>query len=98
MAENKHTPEPWFVEKRSQWGVLAHELPRGGARRRIAVCGSPRAYADSVLDGEDEANARLIAAAPEMLAALQDIVKRNEIQNWFNTDKARAAIAKALEN
>lgn len=41
------------------------------------------------------ANARLIAAAPEMLEALEEIVKRNEIQNWFNLDLARTAIAKA---
>lgn len=46
-------------------------------------------------DDEAKANARLIAAAPEMLDALLDIVRRNEIQNWFNVDKARAAIAKA---
>jgi len=39
--------------------------------------------------------ARIFAAAPDMLAALQDIVKRNEIQHWFNLDLARAAIAKA---
>lgn len=41
------------------------------------------------------ADARLIAAAPDMLAALKDIVDRNEIQHWFNVDNALAAIAKA---
>ncbi len=41
------------------------------------------------------ANAALIAAAPDLLAALEEIVARNEIQHWFNLDQARAAIAKA---
>lgn len=36
-------------------------------------------------------------AAPDMLAALQEIIARNEIQHWFNLDQARAAVAKATE-
>jgi hypothetical protein len=42
-----------------------------------------------------DADARLIAAAPDLLEALKEIVQRNEIQHWFNLDQARAAIAKA---
>jgi hypothetical protein len=37
-------------------------------------------------------------AAPTLLAALQEIVQRNEIQNWFNLDQARAAINEAKGN
>jgi hypothetical protein len=36
------------------------------------------------------------AAAADMLAALQEIIERNEIQHWFNLDQARAAVAKAI--
>jgi hypothetical protein len=48
-------------------------------------------YADSL---NDDARA-LSASNAQMLEALKDIVKRNEIQHWFNLDLARAAIAKA---
>lgn len=37
------------------------------------------------------------AIIAELLAALEEIVARNEIQHWFNLDQARAAIAKAKE-
>ena len=43
----------------------------------------------------NEADYRLVAAAPELLAALEEIIARNEIQHWFNLDQARAAVAKA---
>jgi hypothetical protein len=45
---------------------------------------------------EEEANGKLIAAAPDLLAALQEIIARNEIQHWFNLDQAKAAVAKAI--
>jgi hypothetical protein len=35
------------------------------------------------------------SAAAELLAALCEIVKRNEIQHWFNLDQAKAAIEHA---
>jgi hypothetical protein len=47
------------------------------------------------VDFDNPATAQLLAAAPEMLAALEDIAARNEIQHWFNLDKARAAIKQA---
>ena len=42
-----------------------------------------------------ELSSNLIGAASDLLAALEDIVQRNEIQHWFNLDQARAAIARA---
>ena len=44
-------------------------------------------------DKESEANAQLIAAAPELLEALQDLQARTCI--YVNTSKAKAAINKA---
>ncbi len=51
--------------------------------------------ARDLLDAEREANARLIAAAPELLEALQDMVSdRNELSE-ATVRFAKAAIAKA---
>lgn len=47
---------------------------------------------------ERDANARLIAAAPELLQALQDllVLAENGVESWRSEwDQARAAIAKA---
>jgi hypothetical protein len=50
---------------------------------------------------EDDANARLIVAAPDLLAALQDIIEYSKGGTWSPGDRANAlrrgeaAIAKA---
>jgi hypothetical protein len=80
-----HTPGPW---KKSKYGELKN--PEG---QQVMVWGCGIAH--SMRTSETEANARLIAAAPDLLEALKEIVQRNEIQHWFNLDQARAAIAKA---
>ena len=63
---------------------------------RIEVHTTPaRAYAFS---RSDEANARLIAAAPDLLAALEELCEDKYLADPINADRmrsARAAIAKA---
>jgi hypothetical protein len=58
--------------------------------------GDPVAHVQANGAAEEEANARLIAAAPELLDALQNLVgsfeKHRPKEYW---DAARAAIAKA---
>lgn len=68
MTESKHTPGPWTLE---DW---PHELECMGARLGArAVAGADRISPAVVWGGirESEANARLIAAAPDLLAALK---------------------------
>ena len=90
---NNHTQGPWTVD-----GAVATEnldvLGEGG---RVAMLDCDDIDADTL-----EANARLIAAAPELLTALQDIV--DAYQNHFDAmpvawqtydNIARAAITKA---
>jgi hypothetical protein len=81
---SKHTPGPWVQRK----GEL-----KGSDGNNVCVWGLGLAHCSR--DAVAEANARLIAAAPDLLEALKEIVQRNEIQHWFNLDQARAAIAKA---
>lgn len=95
--KTKHTPGPWIAKEfAGNWNVTTTEKPR-----THNVC--------KVSDLDDtEANARLIAAAPELLEALRSclewmeftIPKLNETNthrmNWGGPiSKARAAISKA---
>ena len=63
MSESKHTPGKWEV----------FHLSDGGINNLVGI--PDRALAMAVVSesvGEAEANARLIAAAPEMLALLKE--------------------------
>ena len=58
------------------------------------VCESPMSYIGSMANWE--ANAKLIAAAPELLEALQEVIKISD-RNHIAWDKAKEAIKKAIE-
>jgi hypothetical protein len=79
----------------------ANPVITGGPLRLIKCAGVVVAFLPAWLDDEKEeakANARLIAAAPDLLEALQLIVQWDE-SGFAQTDeqmsKARAAISKA---
>ena len=83
-----HTPGPWKTEALSYGGSAANIR---NANRHLIV--GPRGFHEKNL----EANARLIAAAPEMLEAL-----RNLVMDWERVigpipenHEAQVAIAKA---
>lgn len=87
MSAHKHTPGPWCVE-----GVGIRALVRAGINGVIV------AVRHRLSAQEHEANARLIAAAPELLeAAMAFIAPFDGIEVVQDSDiaKARAAIAKA---
>lgn len=83
--EHKNTPGPWEAECRSgDWVVIS-------ARDKNAV-----AWPNRPRGNEVEANVRLIAAAPELLEALQDAVEY--LKNHLPDDMIAphlSAIAKA---
>lgn len=84
MAEQvSHTPGPWHVWHTTNVTTL---LESGRPERIVANCGvfSDGREADSGYE-ENEANARLIAAAPELLAALHAVL------NWFTPPNDSAA-------
>lgn len=99
-TEFKGTPGAWFAtydHGSSNWIIDVID-----DKKQLVACAIP----DSKL--ESEANARLIAAAPEMLAALQEIVRQHGLDaentllppipnRWMDAiSKAEKAINKAL--
>src|SRR5258708_2795590 len=99
MQKAKHTPGPWWIGEESEdfgshtpihaneWGAVAQVVTE---------------MADQGESAEGIANARLIAAAPDLLRALElvvnsDMAQREEDEGSISTElaHARAAIAKA---
>lgn len=84
MSEAKHTPGPWEI--RRGYDTIIDS---------IGPC-IPEEYAGSAWLKLSEADARLIAAAPELLEALKQI-GAIKFSNWSDGEMraiARAAIAK----
>ena len=68
MSETKHTPGPWMaVRNNAYWEVNPQHKTVGGPFSVADCCPSDPEHPDG---GLQEANARLIAAAPTMLEAL----------------------------
>ena len=80
MSEGKHTPGPWKV-------VAAAPSPRGGTGT-IYCLNHPTS--ERLVH-----NARLIAAAPDMLAALESLLNVDGKWDAMAVDYAHAIIAKA---
>lgn len=68
---NTHTPGPWAVDV-SLPGIV--EI-RDSEKRMLATVYAPDYLNHPVTDEEAEANARLIALAPELLEALEEMVE-----------------------
>ena len=98
MSEAKHTPGPWRVEVDTgpeaawerKWPTIHAE--------KYEVVGCEGLYGDYETD---MANARLIAAAPDLLDALKALTHSLDVEDLVHDDQrssfaaARAAIAKA---
>ena len=74
MGEVKHTPGPWTIG-RCDWEYANVEFSGSGSFFTIMATGRecPTAFAPEVDDGDARANAQLIAAAPALLAALEEL-------------------------
>ena len=87
---NKHTPGPWEID--SEQPSTVKKFTHGN---RLSIATVHGGYGEKT---RRTANARLIAAAPEMLEALEDALNLIDTITPFEGDtvrKARAAIAKA---
>lgn len=88
---SKHTPGPWNFNP---------PTAANPSTASVTACGGFVSIYTAPLTLETEANARLIAAAPELLASLRAMVEADDA-GWplaaahQTRDAARAAIAKA---
>jgi len=94
--ETKHTTGPWVID----WNVARLDIFSSDAK--VLVASLRRSALSEDIDEAARANARLIAAAPELLNALRElsdlvdlILSGDYTPDSFTTQPARAAIAKA---
>lgn len=73
QSELKHTPGPWTVEQCEQFPSLAKIV--GPQRVELELS------AFALSEQEEMSNARLIAAAPEMLEALRAVAKTDGVRD-----------------
>lgn len=100
MTEAKHTPGPWNVFYKSKYDEWHVSTPIDGSSMKRAL------FPDGIRTDNPEADARLIAAAPELLEALQVLSERiayyaslaegeaTNIEQWAYTDGS-SDVAKA---
>jgi len=93
---SKHTPGPWFVQK----GFGTIYALSGGTSGITTAIASPLPHQVDGGEAEALANARLIAAAPELLSALEEILNYvggadSALDDEYVMERANAAIAKA---
>lgn len=103
-AVSGHTPGPWSVRWQDVGAQQRHSAiygPKVGWGRGIAVLAHTHGARDKP---ENTANARLIAAAPDLLEALEELFVRGDVQIAFAGNpnacealeaKCRSAIARA---
>lgn len=111
--DKKHTPGPWrWTDGENDIDISTYESP--GYFDNPVLKGLGNAYESAVIGcgeydilyGKDEeqriANARLIAAAPDLLEALQELIDRlfldlPQTEDFEVIKNSRAAIAKATQ-
>ena len=86
--ETKHTPGQWKV---SRDGHLVQTVDESNKRGGLVICDVFGMCADN-----REANARLIAAEPDLLAALIELLDQaGEVYPHFESERGQANIAQA---
>lgn len=78
-----YTPGPWKIEKKAQFADLGYRLLDGNGQSKILICDDPFC---GVYVGK-EADAKLIAAAPELLYSAQEIVSLSEEYKYRPDDR-----------
>lgn len=98
---SKHTPGPYFVQSRARKRASGYSHLRPLADK-VSIHAGPDLLATKVCDVERARDAGLLAAAPDLLAALKELVARCDGEEGVGADgsniqtiAAHAAIKKA---
>jgi hypothetical protein len=91
MSDLKHTPGPWIADRYD-----VRQSGSTGSRMVAAICytgphHTPASEYPKSCRLQDEANARLIAAAPELLEALEEMTRFCETGEYEGRDPLSAA-------
>ena len=87
--KTEHTQGPWRVDSQTRFGDFTI-----AAGQNVKAC-------EFIAKTQSEANARLIAAAPDLLAALRELCGDKYLADPINSDRmknARVAISKVGGN
>jgi len=89
---SNHTPGPWEIKRHFDPGYKFISAPKHSHLAQVVWC-----MEDEGRSPACEANARLIAAAPELLEVLEELADQYQYVHEFDAfyERARAAIAKA---
>jgi hypothetical protein len=103
-----HTPGPWWprMDGSGRWGVKTYRdkeesdpYANYGCEYGATICGGIGDHTEKRTYGNGEANAHLIAAAPDLLEALEAALLLVDMSTSYRREdiaqQSRAAIAKA---
>ena len=93
---NKHTPGPWTAVKHS-WSRTGIYSSGNVGIAALDISDEATEETQEVLESAMSANARLIAAAPELLSALKTFVEYGTDYTTAEYQAACAAVKKAEE-
>ena len=97
-----HTPGPWKIAHRMGRPIVVNSTPTHGGPLDICEAYTHPMAHETIKDALDvsEANARLIAAAPELLQVARDFLLLAALHDWEGAaiDFAKATVAKAEGN
>ncbi len=82
LSAQRNTPGPW---DRTSTAIYAH-INGGGPGNRVLIASAVRA--PGMIEGEADANARLIAVAPELLDALSEA---EDALSWYSDEDTTVA-------
>ena len=100
---SKHTPGPWYADKKGLiWRRPPSDLYQNGGRLAgdMPIATAFVGWSGEGLEGYPvNANARLIASAPELLEALRDIVGLADVaMRYANIDGAEYDVENCLKD
>ena len=97
---SKHTPGPWKTEQSSRTDIYIISQSVEARNKWVATACNHEFHPTEENNKRNQYNARLIAAAPELLEACHALLRVRDAEEWVAAlraaiEQARAAIDKA---